>query len=188
MFADILPRLSAFLDGRDLPRTLATSGHIAALYAEDLCFSSKRPLLEGSRRIRAAWCISRFWWARRQRRWLEAVVYGIARFHGFPTRTTVNVPCLRKHFGHGLRSLERLLATRRFFPQPIDEVLACPKCGRERVTTASWSTTGMKQTHSTPHLFFGCDECFGEHEQEEMRFGDGNPVYVSHISFPVIWN
>lgn len=108
---DLLPMLSVYLNCRELLQVLASGRLIFQPFKTDrrvlLTGLSTRLLLLGTCRIQATRRIVRCWRAWRQWRWLEAVVFEAVRFHTFPTRTTVNMPCLETHFGGCLRSLDR---------------------------------------------------------------------------------
>jgi len=100
-------------------------------------------------------------------KWMNCVVYDTITFHGFYSRLSVNVEEIDTHFGHGLKSLEKIEKTRKFII--LNEYPICEYCERNQINTVVYYSVGYKMKSSSPYLYFGCKSCI---KTQCVMYGD----------------
>ena len=111
----------------------------------------------GVARALAAYRICRLWRLLRAERWINRVVNECKELHAFVTRLDCNYRPVAVHFGHGLRSLRKVRASKRLVR--LESLPVCPYCEQRRVDVALYFAIGCGMARSTPYLRFACECC-----------------------------
>ena len=126
----------------------------------------------GASRQLAAYRIRCAWLAWKAERWLNRVINDCKRFHAFARRLEVNFEPAAVHFGHGLASLDYLLAKSRIV-RLAGKLPMCPFCKTEPIAMGCFFVVGKFCFRSTPHLLLGCTPCTtGEFRAHKISWRD----------------
>ena len=161
----------SYVARRTVRETKLEGTYIGATIAQMCCS------LAVFRRHLACKLIQRFFRARRQRLWLDAVARSVPRLHAFPNRLSTNFGPWRRGFSGGLAAVPRMLRATRFTPRAAARWL-CDECELHPISVAIYFRVGWSMRSSHPVVHVGCPRCCLDFVEREIAHAEDTSVFL----------